>query len=231
MKRFAIHLLSYAEFVWDTCFNQVKYNSRNEQIFAEFVCAQSWFICEMIFKFNFVTPSLTLISTFCLFRRMFPVPDFCLAGLEPNQYYGCAIEIIAVDSHRYRHKSSQGWVCAGKGMPLNELHTKYLHPNSASLGQYWMREGAVFDKLKLSNHILPSGGNVSDQWYPITCSRPLLVVFMEFYWKQIKRNLVQKSRKSNAILQVRRAWKSSMMLLPNFCGNLNYICHITLCSA
>ena len=92
---------------------------------------------------------------------MFPVPEFCLAGLEPGQYYGCAIEVIAVDSYRYRHKSSQGWVCSGKGMPLNETYSKYLHPNSASLGQHWIREGAIFDKLKLSNHILPTGGNVS----------------------------------------------------------------------
>ncbi|XP_068740032.1 T-box transcription factor mls-1-like [Montipora capricornis] len=93
-------------------------------------------------------------------RRMFPVPEFCLAGLEPGQYYGCAIEVIAVDSYRYRHKSSQGWVCSGKGMPLNQTHSKYLHPNSASLGQHWIREGAIFDKLKLSNHILPTGGNI-----------------------------------------------------------------------
>ena len=95
-------------------------------------------------------------------RRMFPVPDFCLAGLEPNQYYGCAVEVVAVDSNRYRHKSSQGWVPSGKGMPLSQSHNKYLHPNSASLGQYWMREGAIFDKLKLSNHIHPSSGNVSN---------------------------------------------------------------------
>ena len=94
-------------------------------------------------------------------RRMFPVPDFCLAGLEPNQYYGCAVEVIAVDSLRYRYKSNQGWVPAGKGIPVDEANSKYLHPNSASLGQYWMREGAIFDKLKLSNHIHPRGGNVS----------------------------------------------------------------------
>lgn len=118
-------------------------------------------ILESLVKPCYMFTSSSKSLTFYLFRRMFPVPDFCLAGLEPNQYYGCAIEVLAVDSNRYRHKSSQGWVSAGKGMPLNEAHCKYLHPNSASLGQYWMREGAIFDKLKLSNHILPNGGNVS----------------------------------------------------------------------
>ncbi|KAL9988918.1 hypothetical protein ACROYT_G003413 [Oculina patagonica] len=93
-------------------------------------------------------------------RRMFPVPDFCLAGLEPDQYYGCSVEVIAVDPNRYRYKMDQGWVPAGKGIQLDEAHCKYLHPNSASLGQYWMVQGATFDKLKLSNHILPSSENV-----------------------------------------------------------------------
>lgn len=98
----------------------------------------------------------------CVFRRMFPIPDFCLAGLEPDQYYGCTVEVLAVDSSRYRHKSDQGWVPASKGIQLDQTHNKYLHPNSASLGQYWMVQGAMFDKLKLSNHILPDSDNVSD---------------------------------------------------------------------
>lgn len=98
---------------------------------------------------------------FNVFRRMFPVPDFCLAGLEPDQYYGCSVEVVAVDSNRYRYKPDQGWVSAGKGIQLDQAHCKYLHVNSASLGQYWMAQGASFDKLKLSNHILPNSDNVS----------------------------------------------------------------------
>ena len=93
---------------------------------------------------------------------MFPVPDFCLAGLEPDQYYGCSVEVVAVDPNRYRHKPDQGWVSAGKGIQLDHARSKYLHINSASLGQYWMAQGATFDKLKLSNHIVPNSDNVSD---------------------------------------------------------------------
>ncbi|XP_022795321.1 T-box transcription factor TBX6-like [Stylophora pistillata] len=93
-------------------------------------------------------------------RRMFPVPDFFLGGLEPDQYYGCAVEVVAADMNRYRYKTPQGWVPAGKGMQLDEVHCKYLHPNSASLGQHWMAQGALFDKLKLSNHIIPSSNSV-----------------------------------------------------------------------
>lgn len=121
----------------------------------------------ILFYFFYQTSCFNSSSRLNVSRRMFPIPDFCLAGLEPNQYYGCAIEVVAVDAHRYRHKSSQGWVATGKGMPLNQTHSRYLHPNSASLGQYWMREGAIFDKLKLSNHILPSGGNVSNRSYVV----------------------------------------------------------------
>ena len=98
-------------------------------------------------------------------RRMFPVPDFFLGGLEPDQYYGCAVEIVAADMNRYRYKTPQGWVPTGKGMHLDQVHCKYLHPNSASLGQYWMAQGALFDKLKLSNHIIPSSDSVSVLYY------------------------------------------------------------------
>lgn len=108
--------------------------------------------------FSFL-PNVSMLN---VFRRMFPVPDFCLAGLEPDQYYGCSVEVVAVDPNRYRHKPDQGWVSAGKGIQLDHTHSKYLHVNSASLGQYWMAQGATFDKLKLSNHIVPNSDNVSD---------------------------------------------------------------------
>lgn len=110
---------------------------------------------------------------------MFPVPDFCLAGLEPDQYYGCSVEVVAVDPNRYRHKPDQGWVSAGKGIQLDQAHSKYLHVNSASLGQYWMAQGATFDKLKLSNHILPNSDNVSDLWNTYTPFVFIKIIFCE----------------------------------------------------
>lgn len=134
------------------------------RIFCRHWANESKTIC---LRFNAFFPAhfaSSFFNSFLLyvFRRMFPVPDFYLAGLEPDQYYGCSVEVIAVDSNRYRYKMDQGWIPAGKGIQLDQAHCKYLHPNSASLGQYWMVQGATFDKLKLSNHILPSSENVSD---------------------------------------------------------------------
>lgn len=93
---------------------------------------------------------------------MFPILDFTLTGLEPDQYYTCAVELVRTDGCRYRYHAIRGWGKAGVSPIDDRQRNYYEHPNSASLGRLWMTKGACFDKLRLTNHLLPGSENVSN---------------------------------------------------------------------
>ncbi|XP_031561396.1 T-box transcription factor TBX10-like [Actinia tenebrosa] len=89
-------------------------------------------------------------------RRMFPILDFRLSGMEANQYYSCMVQIVSIDNHHYRYDlTNDKWVVTGSAVKLDVQHSRCLHPHGSTLGRVWMKEGAKFDKLKLSNNVKP----------------------------------------------------------------------------
>nr|XP_053632000.1 T-box transcription factor TBX20-like [Cherax quadricarinatus] len=86
-------------------------------------------------------------------RRMFPVVKVKIRGLRPEKTYMVYLDMVAVDTRRYRYVyPSSRWMVAGTGEPLGQ-HTPYIHPDSPATGVQWMASPAVaFDRLKLTNN-------------------------------------------------------------------------------
>ncbi|CAL8102793.1 unnamed protein product [Calicophoron daubneyi] len=93
-------------------------------------------------------------------RRMFPVIRISFSGLDPDTKYLVLMDIIPVDSKRYRyayHRSS--WLVAGKADP--EMHVRhYMHPDSPFTGEQLTKQTVSFEKLKLTNNVLDRHGYI-----------------------------------------------------------------------
>ncbi|XP_072125837.1 T-box transcription factor TBX22-like [Mobula birostris] len=94
-------------------------------------------------------------------RRMFPAIRVKIGGLEPEQQYYIAMDIIPVDSKRYRYvyHSSQ-WMVAGNSEQPSLTPRMYVHPDSPSSGQSWMKQVISFDRVKLTNNDMDQKGHI-----------------------------------------------------------------------
>jgi T-box protein 20 len=94
---------------------------------------------------------------------MFPTLRVSFSGLNPTHRYAVLMDIVPVDSKRYRyayHRSS--WLVAGKADP--PLPTRlYVHPDSPFTGEQLHKQIVSFEKLKLTNNTLDKNGHVSVQ--------------------------------------------------------------------
>ena len=100
-------------------------------------------------------------SVLYTFRRMFPTVRVSFTGLDPETKYSVLMDIVPVDSKRYRyayHRSS--WLVAGKADP--PLPTRfYVHPDSPYSGEQLSKQTVSFEKLKLTNNMLDKNCQVS----------------------------------------------------------------------
>jgi len=100
--------------------------------------------------------------------RMFPTIRVSFGGrFDSSSRYTVLMDVVPVDSKRYRyayHRSS--WLAAGKADPAAPCRL-YVHPDSPFTVT---RDGSdvpgtlqtvSFEKLKLTNNMLDSGGRVS----------------------------------------------------------------------
>lgn len=106
-------------------------------------------------------------------------------GLQPLQQYYIAIDVVPVDSKRYRYGRAptgraRGGVAAdsdGGRRPRYVYHSSqwmvagntdhscitprlYIHPDSPCSGETWMRQIVSFDRVKLTNNELDDKGHV-----------------------------------------------------------------------
>ncbi|XP_035467051.2 MAX dimerization protein MGA a isoform X2 [Scophthalmus maximus] len=89
--------------------------------------------------------------------RMFPYCRFRISGLQPCRKYSLIMDVQPFDNSRYRW-TGKSWQVAGKA----ECHVKsqpFIHPESPSMGQHWMKNPVSFYKLKLTNHISGQEGD------------------------------------------------------------------------
>ncbi|XP_018619669.2 MAX dimerization protein MGA a isoform X3 [Scleropages formosus] len=91
-------------------------------------------------------------------RRMFPYCRFRISGMEPFQRYILVMDIAPMDNHRYKWTGRQ-WEPNGKAEP-HVLGRVFIHPESPSLGHYWMQNPVSFYKLKVTNNTLDQEGHV-----------------------------------------------------------------------
>lgn len=93
-------------------------------------------------------------------RRMFPTLRVSFSGLEPDQEYIVAMDIVPVDNKRYRyayHRSA--WLVAGKADPPLPSNI-YVHPDSVFTGAQLQKQIISFEKLKLTNNVLDRAGHI-----------------------------------------------------------------------
>ncbi|KAM4661688.1 T-box transcription factor TBX22 [Amazona ochrocephala] len=94
-------------------------------------------------------------------RRMFPSVRVKVKGLEPLRQYYIAIDVVPVDSKRYRYvyHSSQ-WMVAGNTDHSCITPRLYIHPDSPCSGETWMRQIISFDRVKLTNNEMDDKGHI-----------------------------------------------------------------------
>ncbi|XP_066213470.1 T-box transcription factor TBX22 [Saccopteryx leptura] len=94
-------------------------------------------------------------------RRMFPSVRVKVKGLDPGKQYCVALDVVPVDSKRYRYvyHSSQ-WMVAGNTDHSCITPRFYLHPDSPCSGETWMRQVISFDRVKLTNNEMDDKGQI-----------------------------------------------------------------------
>ncbi|KAM7389441.1 hypothetical protein PAMP_023422 [Pampus punctatissimus] len=94
-------------------------------------------------------------------RRMFPSVRVKVRNLEPCQQYYIAMDVMPVDSKRYRYvyHSSQ-WMVAGNTDHSCISPRLYVHPDSPCAGETWMRQVVSFDRVKLTNNEMDDKGHI-----------------------------------------------------------------------
>ncbi|KAG8510000.1 T-box transcription factor TBX22 [Galemys pyrenaicus] len=94
-------------------------------------------------------------------RRMFPSIQVKVKGLDPGKQYYVAVDVVPVDSKRYRYvyHSSQ-WMVAGNTDHTCITARVYVHPDSPCSGETWMRQIISFDRLKLTNNEMDDKGHI-----------------------------------------------------------------------
>lgn len=90
---------------------------------------------------------------------MFPAFKVKFKGLDKSSKYLIALDIIPVDSNRYKFHNSK-WMVAGSGDPEMPKPIN-VHPESLATGEHWMNKGANFHKIKVTNNITDRHGYVS----------------------------------------------------------------------
>ncbi|XP_066571407.1 T-box transcription factor TBX22 [Amia ocellicauda] len=94
-------------------------------------------------------------------RRMFPSVRVKVKNLDPFKQYYIAMDILPVDSKRYRYvyHSSQ-WMVAGNTDHSCITPRLYVHPDSPCSGETWMRQVISFDRVKLTNNEMDDKGHI-----------------------------------------------------------------------
>uniref|UniRef100_A0A8C6U666 T-box transcription factor 22 n=1 Tax=Neogobius melanostomus TaxID=47308 RepID=A0A8C6U666_9GOBI len=92
---------------------------------------------------------------------MFPSVRVKVRNLDPCQQYYVAMDVMPVDSKRYRYvyHSSQ-WMVAGNTDHSCISPRLYVHPDSPCAGETWMRQVISFDRVKLTNNEMDDKGHI-----------------------------------------------------------------------
>ncbi|XP_044129199.1 T-box transcription factor TBX22 [Bufo gargarizans] len=92
---------------------------------------------------------------------MFPSVRVKVKGLDPSKQYFVALDVVPVDSKRYRYvyHSSQ-WMVAGNTENSCLPPRLYVHADSPCSGETWMRQVISFDRVKLTNNEMDDKGHI-----------------------------------------------------------------------
>ena len=83
-----------------------------------------------------------------------------VSGLNAEQKYCFSLEMVPMDSHRYKYLNSK-WIQVGKADVHCTEKMKHEHPDNANTGKFWMRQKVSFKKVKLTNNKANKHSHVS----------------------------------------------------------------------
>ncbi|XP_062417021.1 T-box transcription factor TBX1-B isoform X2 [Pungitius pungitius] len=93
-------------------------------------------------------------------RRMFPIFQVQISGMDPAAEYVLLMDFLIVDDKRYRYAfHSSSWLVTGRAdvVAPSRMH---FHPDSPACGAQWMKQTVSFDTLKLTNNLLDDNGHM-----------------------------------------------------------------------
>ncbi|XP_072524185.1 T-box transcription factor TBX6 [Salminus brasiliensis] len=91
-------------------------------------------------------------------RRMFPQLKLKLSGLNPSLRYILLLDIVPVDSSRYRFQDDSWQVVGGAEARLPDR--VFIHPDSPATGEHWQNRTISFHRAKLTNNTLDTQGYI-----------------------------------------------------------------------
>ncbi|KAG1933399.1 T-box transcription factor TBX6 [Pimephales promelas] len=91
-------------------------------------------------------------------RRMFPQLRMKLSGLNPTLRYILLLDIVPVDSSRYRFQDNSWQVVGGAEARLPDR--VFIHPDSPATGEHWQNRSISFHRAKLTNNTLDAQGYI-----------------------------------------------------------------------
>ncbi|XP_026078975.1 T-box transcription factor TBX6 [Carassius auratus] len=91
-------------------------------------------------------------------RRMFPQLRVKLSGLNPSLRYILLLDIVPVDSSRYRFQDNSWQVVGGAEARLPDR--VFIHPDSPATGDHWQNRTISFHRAKLTNNTLDAQGYI-----------------------------------------------------------------------
>ena len=81
---------------------------------------------------------------------MFPHIIVGIEGLDPDETYSVAMEIVDADDRRYKYVNNT-WMAMGIADPGPARHM-YVHPDSPNSGAVWTKNFVSFAKVRLTNN-------------------------------------------------------------------------------
>ncbi|ESO03108.1 hypothetical protein HELRODRAFT_80725 [Helobdella robusta] len=94
-------------------------------------------------------------------RRMFPALKVKLTGLKPNLKYALLLDIVPCNRNRYKFTNGR-WSVTDRTEPAADLSCgrMFVHGDSPTSGEHWMRQVVSFHKMKLTNNTTDQHGHI-----------------------------------------------------------------------
>ncbi|CAO4384275.1 unnamed protein product [Caenorhabditis nigoni] len=81
-------------------------------------------------------------------RKMFPILEYSVSGLNPTAMYAIYLHMERMDDHKYRFRNNE-WDNYAKGDPITPIQ-KIKHNSGPQTGMLWMNGPISFEQIRLT---------------------------------------------------------------------------------
>ncbi|CAP34893.1 Protein CBG17261 [Caenorhabditis briggsae] len=98
-------------------------------------------------KFN---SPMEMIVTRKIGRKMFPILEYSVSGLNSTAMYEIYLHMERMDDHKYRYRNNE-WENYARGDPITPVQ-KIKHQSGAQSGMFWMDGPISFEHIRLTTN-------------------------------------------------------------------------------